>query len=88
MKLPRKHALAAFVSVAITGLATSTIAAESAQATAGLLKMEINTTCSDGNAYFRIKNAGKAWPKTSTFAIWTCLLTAWTANHYLRCGVS
>ncbi len=70
MKLPRKHALAAFVSVAITGLATSTIAAESAQATAGLLKMEINTTCFDGNAFFRIKNAGKAWPKTSTFAFY------------------
>jgi len=70
MKPPQKHALAAFVSVAIIGLATSTIAAESAQATAGLLKMEINTTCSDGNAFFRIKNAGEAWPKTSTFAIY------------------
>lgn len=70
MKLSRKHALAAFVSVAIASLATAAIAAESARATSGFLKMEIMTHCRDGNAFFRVKNAGESWPKTSVFAIY------------------
>ena len=60
----------ALVSVAIAGFVTASIADESAQATAGLLKMEIMTNCQDGNAFFRVKNAGNDWPKTSTFAIY------------------
>ncbi len=70
MKRSRNCALGALVSVAIAGFVTASIAAESAQATAGLLKMEIMTNCQDGNAFFRVKNAGSDWPKTSTFAIY------------------
>jgi len=70
MKRSRGYALAAFASIAITGFANATLAAESAQSPAGFLKMEIATNCKDGNAFFRVKNAGIAWPKTSTFAIY------------------
>lgn len=70
MKRYRKHALAVFASIAITGLATASSAEESAQATAGILKMNIMVNCQDGNATFRVKNIGDAWPKTSTFAIY------------------
>ncbi len=70
MKRHRQYALAVFASVAITGLATATFAEESARATAGLLKMDIMVQCQDGNAVFRIRNVGDAWPKTSTFAIY------------------
>ncbi|MBC8338434.1 MAG: hypothetical protein H8E39_07060 [Alphaproteobacteria bacterium] len=74
MKRYCKHALAVFASIAITGLATASSATESApesaQATAGILKMNIVVNCQDGNATFRVKNIGDAWPKTSTFAIY------------------
>ena len=70
MKRSRNYALGVLISFAIAGFATATIAAESAQASAGILKMEIMTNCLDGNAFFRIRNAGSDWPKTSTFAIY------------------
>ncbi len=70
MKRPSKYALAVFSTLALTGLATATFAEESALATAGLLKMDIMVNCQDGDAVFRIKNVGDAWPKTSTFAIY------------------
>ena len=71
MKRFRSHALAVFASIAITGLSTASSAEESAQATASILKMNIMVNCQDGNATFRVKNVGDAWPKTSTFAIYT-----------------
>lgn len=76
MKRSQKRALAVITSVALAGLASaspmseSALAAEAAQATASVLKMEIMTNCQDGNALFRVRNAGDAWPKTSTFAIY------------------
>ena len=70
MKRYQKQALAVFASIAITGLATASSAQESAQATSSILKMNIMVNCEDGNATFRIKNVGDAWPKTSTFAIY------------------
>jgi hypothetical protein len=59
-----------FSVIAITGIATAALAAESAQATAGFLKMNVSANCVDGNAFFRVKNVGEDWPKTSTFAIY------------------
>jgi hypothetical protein len=76
MKRSQKYALATIMSVALAGLASATpmsdsaLAAESAQASAGLLKMEIMTNCQDGDALFRVRNAGEAWPKSSTIAIY------------------
>ncbi len=71
MKRYRKHALAVFASIAITGLTTASSAEKSAQAPSSILKMNIMVNCQDGNATFRVKNVGDAWPKTSTFAIYT-----------------
>jgi hypothetical protein len=70
MKRSQKHALGAILSVTILGLSTAVYAAESAQATAGLLRMEIMSNCTGGNAFFRVRNAGEAWPKSGTFAIY------------------
>ncbi len=76
MKRSQKCALAVIVSVALAGLASaspmsdSALAAESVQAAAGVLKMEIMTNCQDGNAFFRVRNAGEAWPQASTIAIY------------------
>ena len=70
MKRYHRYALAAFVSVAVTGITATTFAEERAQVAAGHLKMDIMVNCQDGNAVFRIKNVGNAWPKTSTFAIY------------------
>ncbi len=70
MKRYHRYALAAFVSIAVTGITATTFAEERAQATASHLKMDIMAQCQDGNAVFRIKNVGNAWPKTSTFAIY------------------
>ncbi len=70
MKRYQRYALAAFVSVAVTGITATTFAEERAQAAASHLKMDIMVNCQDGNAVFRIKNVGNAWPKTSTFAIY------------------
>ncbi|NQV83142.1 MAG: hypothetical protein HQ494_04910 [Rhodospirillales bacterium] len=70
MKRFNKHALAVFASIAVTGLATASMAEESAQAAASLLKMNVVANCQDGSATFRIKNIGDDWPKTSTFAIY------------------
>ena len=70
MKRHHRYALAAFVSIAVSGITATTFAEERAQAAAGLLKMDIMVNCQDGNAVFRIKNVGEAWPKTSTFAIY------------------
>lgn len=70
MKLSRKLALGAFASAVVISLSASTFAAESAQTAAGFLRMEIMTNCKNGNAFFRVRNAGKAWPKSSTFAIY------------------
>ncbi len=70
MKRYHRYALAAFVSVAVTGMTATTFAEERAQAAASHLKMDIMVNCQDGNAVFRIKNVGNAWPKTSTFAIY------------------
>ena len=65
-----RYALAAFVSIAVTGVTATTFAEERAQAAASHLKMDIMVNCQGGNAVFRIKNVGDAWPKTSTFAIY------------------
>jgi len=76
MKRSQKFALAAVMSVALAGLASATpmsdsaFAADSAQAVSGPLRMEIMTNCQDGSAMFRVRNAGEAWPKSSTFAIY------------------
>ncbi len=70
MKRYHRYALAAFVSIAVTGITAATFAEERAQAAASHLKMDIMVNCQDGNAVFRIKNVGEAWPKTSTFAIY------------------
>ena len=70
MKRYHRYALAAFVSIAVTGITATTFAEERAQAAASHLKMDIMVNCQDGNAVFRIKNVGNAWPKTSTFAIY------------------
>ncbi|MCH7937922.1 MAG: hypothetical protein IH994_12675 [Proteobacteria bacterium] len=70
MKLSPKYALGAFSVIAITGIATAAMAVESAQTTAGVLKLNISANCEDGNVFFRVKNVGKDWPKTSTFAIY------------------
>ncbi|MBT7943055.1 MAG: hypothetical protein HN719_06835 [Alphaproteobacteria bacterium] len=70
MKRFPKHALAVFASIAITGLATASSAEESAQAGAGILKMNVVANCQDGKATFKIRNLGDDWPKTSTFAIY------------------
>lgn len=75
MKKYPRYALAVFASLALTGLALTDMASastsnESARAAAGLLKIDIMAQCQDGNAVFRIKNVGNAWPKTSTFAIY------------------
>ena len=70
MKRYHRYALAAFVSVAVTGITATTFAEERAQAAASHLKMDIMVNCQNGNAVFRIKNVGSAWPKTSTFAIY------------------
>lgn len=70
MKRSRKHALVAIASAAVVSLYGSAYAAESAQTTAGFLRMEIMTNCKNGNAFFRVRNAGEAWPKSSTFALY------------------
>ena len=70
MKRYHRYALAAFVSIAVTGITATTFAEERAQAAASHLKMDIMVNCQNGNAVFRIKNVGSAWPKTSTFAIY------------------
>ena len=70
MKRSPIFALGAFSVIAITGIATAALSAESAQAPDGILKMNVSANCEDGNAFFRIKNVGKDWPKTSTFAIY------------------
>ncbi|MFQ5765507.1 MAG: hypothetical protein ACE5GT_11300 [Rhodospirillales bacterium] len=70
MKLSRKLALGAFASATIISLSASAFAEESAQTAAGFLRMEIMTNCKNGNAFFRVRNAGEAWPKSSTFAIY------------------
>ncbi len=69
MKRYHRYALAAFVSIAVTATTATTFAEERAQAAASHLKMDIMVNCRDGNAVFRVKNVGNAWPKTSTFAI-------------------
>jgi hypothetical protein len=71
MKRYRSHALAVFASIAITGLATASSAKESAQATSSILKMNIMVNCQDGSATFQVRNVGEAWPKTSTFSIYS-----------------
>ena len=71
MKRYRSHALAVFASIAITGLATASSAEESAQATTSILKMNIMVNCQDGSATFQVRNVGEAWPKTSTFSIYS-----------------
>ena len=71
MKRYRSHALAVFASIAITGLATASSAKESAQATSSILKMNIMVNCQDGSTTFQVRNVGEAWPKTSTFAIYS-----------------
>ena len=70
MKRSPIFALGAFSVIAITGIATAALSAESAQAPGGILKMNISANCEDGNAFFRIKTVGEDWPKTSTFAIY------------------
>ena len=70
MKLTYKHVLGALACIAISGLATASIAAESAQATVGHLKIDVSANCKGGDAFFRIRNSGEAWPKTSTFRIY------------------
>ena len=70
MKRYHRYALAAFVSIAVTATTATTFAEERAQAAASHLKMDIMVNCRDGNAVFRVKNVGNAWPKTSTFAIY------------------
>jgi hypothetical protein len=76
MKYSQKHVIGAITSFALAALASAAPmsdtaeAAEAAQATASVLKMEIMSNCQNGNAMFRIRNAGDAWPKTSNFAIY------------------
>ena len=57
MKRSPIFALGAFSVIAITGIATAALSAESAQAPGGILKMNISANCEDGNAFFRIKTA-------------------------------
>jgi hypothetical protein len=71
MKRYRSNVLAVFTSIVIGGIATASSAQESAQATGGILKMNIMVNCQDGSATFRVKNVGETWPKTSTFAIYS-----------------
>jgi len=75
MKFSRKCLLGAALAAAVIGLSASSKAAESPQqsaqtAAAGFLKLEIMTACKGEHAFFRVRNAGEAWPKTSTFAIY------------------
>ena len=70
MKLTRKHALGVLASFAISGLTTASIADESAQAGVARLKIDVSANCKGEDAYFRIRNSGEAWPKTSTFRIY------------------
>ncbi len=44
--------------------------AETALAPAGALNIQVSSECRDGNTLFKVKNAGAAWPKPSTFAIY------------------
>jgi hypothetical protein len=44
--------------------------AETALVPGSALRLEVQTACLDGNTTFKVKNAGAAWPKTSTFAIY------------------
>ncbi len=37
---------------------------------AGALKLNIATSCENGNAIFKVTNRGGAWPKSSTFGIY------------------
>ena len=43
---------------------------ETAQAGGGKLRLEIKTACQNGDLTFKVKNAGTAWPKASTFAVY------------------
>jgi len=70
MNRSHRYVLAAFVSIAVTGMTATSFAEERAQAAASHLKMDIMVNCQDGNAVFRIKNVGNAWPKSSTFSIY------------------
>ncbi len=70
MKLTRKLALGVLASFAISGLTTASIADESAQAGVARLKIDVSANCKGEDAYFRIRNSGEAWPKTSTFRIY------------------
>ena len=70
MKRSPIFALGAFSVIAITVIATAAMAVESAQTTAGILKMNISANCEDGDVFFRVQNVGEDWPKTSTFAIY------------------
>jgi len=58
------------VGLAAIALSTQSHSAETAQAGAAALKLEITTRCDRGAATFQVKNAGTAWPKTSTFAVY------------------
>lgn len=73
MKPTRKHVLGILASIAIFGLTTASMAAETAQASVARLKIDVSANCKDGDAYFRIRNAGEAWPKTSTFRIYNMM---------------
>lgn len=44
--------------------------AETALVPAGALNIQVSSECQDGNTLFKVKNAGEAWPKPSTFAIY------------------
>lgn len=79
LRLPLSAALFASVSAgmapnALTGAAQAAEAKptmETAVVAGGALRIEVKSSCDrQGNTIFKVKNAGSAWPKTSTFAIY------------------
>ena len=61
----------AIIASPVSGYATEgQQGAETALAPGSALRLEIKTSCLDGNTIFKVKNAGTSWPKTSTFAIY------------------
>lgn len=75
MKRPNSKLGLALMTASAVGLALVTMttvshSAELSQAQTAPLKLAIASECQGRQGTFRVKNAGEAWPKSSTFAIY------------------
>jgi len=61
---------AALIATTPTIAASPATDANLAQGAAGLLNLDVKSACTGGDVSFRIRNAGRAWPKSATFVIY------------------